>query len=41
MDRIAEVFGGAVEFSKHGGDPDASGPILANVKSTPLVLTAS
>jgi hypothetical protein len=22
MDRIAEVFGGAVEFSMHGGDPD-------------------
>jgi hypothetical protein len=22
MDRIAEVFGGAVEFSMHGGVPD-------------------
>src|ERR1700761_942357 len=22
MNRIAEVFGGAIEFSMHGGDPD-------------------
>jgi hypothetical protein len=24
MDRIAEVFSGAIEFSMHGGDPDTT-----------------